>query len=567
MMHKKVSPHRLPKLKCHEDLNSPSDKHAFKLLKREEINAKKSRIEDVLIQQYIAKYGSKASISKINSFIRSAVKELLREMDGLQINEKVLSRLESDIKNQAEDIKKGIRDNAIVNSLQTQDAPYINTALLLSEEKPISPDKLSTKTTVLDRDTAPTPRPEAAEKHTLDSNQWSVVSAMLALTDEEQRLNESRLLLSRKNKFKNELDKQSSQRKAKELEVQIEKQRLVEHSRSSVSRFEEEIRQTQMLREEKAKREKTLRLAQMAECKEKKEQDKHRMDAQDQLDVALARKLTIDEEDRKQAHREQRRKAFDAIREEDERNKSLKEEKMSTQKEYESKQTRDYEAKMQQEEFARKNAYQARLDAKAALAEAKNSKHDELKLFEAKRVEKLRADRVLEEQRTSLEYSRLLEADKDRERKKTEKRRQEVLRSSEYNLSLIDRKEQKKQQEREDAAAYRSLMDREAHKQRVKDEALAEKKRLLMWEVKFTLDEQVKKTNKFKVNDRTLSDNEISLNKVFIVMLYSFSMYDVELYVFKCMHIMDICLYIYMYICECINICRCRDRHSNVNTQ
>jgi hypothetical protein len=31
---------------------------------------------------------------------------------------------------------------------------------------------------------------------------------------------------------------------------------------------------------------------------------------------------------------------------------------------------------MQQEEFDRKNAYQARLDAKAALAEAKNSKYD-----------------------------------------------------------------------------------------------------------------------------------------------------------------------------------------------
>mmetsp|Transcript_26767 Transcript_26767/g.25634 ORF Transcript_26767/g.25634 Transcript_26767/m.25634 type:complete len:551 (-) Transcript_26767:20-1672(-) len=512
MMQKKVSPQRLPKLKCHEELNSPSDKHSFKLLQREEINAKKSRIGHVLTQQYVTKYGSKASISKINSFIKSAVKELLREMDGLEINEKVLSRLESDIKNHAEEIKNGIRDNTIV-SLQTQDAPYINTALLIPEEKPISPDKLSSKTTVLDRDIAPSPLPEAAEKHTVDSNQWSVVSAMLALTDEEQRLKESRLLQSRKNKFKNELDKQSSQRKAKELEVQMEKQRMVDQSRSSVSRFEEEIRQTQILREEKAKQVKTLRLAQMAESKEKRAQDKYRVDAQDQLDVALARKLTIEEEDRKQVHREQRRRAFDAIREEDERNKSLKEEKISTQKEYESKQTRDYEAKMQQEEFARKHAYQARQDAKAALAEAKNSNHDELKMFEAKRVEKLRADRVLEEQRTSSEYSRLLEADKDRERKKTEKRRQEVLRSSEYNLSLIDRKEQKKQQEREDAATYRSHMDKEADKQRVKDEANAEKKRLLMWEVKFTLDEQVKKTNKFKVNDRILSDKEISLNK------------------------------------------------------
>lgn len=155
MMQKKVSPQWLPKLKSQTDLNSPSDKHSFKLLKREEINAKKSRIEYVLIQQYIVKYGSKATSSKINSFIKLAVKNLLRDIDGLQINENVLARLESDIKDHAEDIKKSIRNNTTTVKPLNQDAPLINTAVMhISEEKPTSPEKPYARTKLKGLDTA-----------------------------------------------------------------------------------------------------------------------------------------------------------------------------------------------------------------------------------------------------------------------------------------------------------------------------------------------------------------------------------------------------------------------------
>ena len=41
----------------------------------------------------------------------------------------------------------------------------------------------------------------------------------------------------------------------------------------------------------------------------------------------------------------------------------------------------------------------------------------------------------------------------------------------------------------------------------------AEKKKLLMYEVKFTLDEQVRRFNSRKVDEGVLSDKEIALNK------------------------------------------------------
>lgn len=166
-MQKKASPQWLPKLRNQDDLSSPQEKLSFKLLKREEINAKKSRIEYVLVQQYTIKYGSKATSSKINSFIKTAVQELLAEMDGLKISENVLARLESDIKNYSEDIKNTIRDNTTPKSSKSQDATFLNTGVDIAGEASMSSTMNDASnsfqnTNSLSRMATPTPE---AEKH------------------------------------------------------------------------------------------------------------------------------------------------------------------------------------------------------------------------------------------------------------------------------------------------------------------------------------------------------------------------------------------------------------------
>lgn len=134
--------------------------------------------------------------------------------------------------------------------------------------------------------------------------------------------------------------------------------------------------------------------------------------------------------------------------------------------------------------------------------------------LEARRLETSRSEREREEKMTNDQFSKALEDDVSKERVRTETRKREIAQSSEFNMKLLNRKELKKQQDKEDAIAYRLNMQRDADALQAIDAAKNEKKRLLMLEVKQTLDEQVKNFNKRKISEKVLSEKEIALNKV-----------------------------------------------------
>lgn len=115
---------------------------------------------------------------------------------------------------------------------------------------------------------------------------------------------------------------------------------------------------------------------------------------------------------------------------------------------------------------------------------------------------------------TNDEFSKGLQDDVAKERMRAETKRKEIAQSSEFNMKLLNRKELKKQQDKEDANAYRLNMQRDADALQAIDIAKNQKKRTLMLEVKQTLDEQVKNFNKRKASEKVLSEKEIALNKV-----------------------------------------------------
>lgn len=104
-------------------------------------------------------------------------------------------------------------------------------------------------------------------------------------------------------------------------------------------------------------------------------------------------------------------------------------------------------------------------------------------------------------------------ADAEREQQKAEARRKEMLRSKEFNQSLIDRKEQAKQQEKEDAVRYRLVVEKESEKGRLKEEQALEKRRESSKDVKRTLDEQAQRFRSNKAAHTVLSPEEIALNR------------------------------------------------------
>ena len=189
MMQKKANPQWLPKLRGECDLSTNQERLSFKLLQREETNAKKSRVEYVLLQQYISKYGSKAPNSKINTYIKNAIKNLLLESEDAEVSEKMLESLEADIRDISEKIKSDILTQTLASSKPAVGS--INHSMTSSLSNSGNNSRARTA-----RESKEDP------SHEVDPNQWSVVSAILAIGDEEQKIKEYQTLLSRKNNFK-----------------------------------------------------------------------------------------------------------------------------------------------------------------------------------------------------------------------------------------------------------------------------------------------------------------------------------------------------------------------------
>ena len=204
-MQKKANPHWLPRLRDESDLISAQERLSYKLLKREEMIGKKSRVESVLVQQYVSKYGSKASSSKINAFIRASVQRLLQEAENDIITDDSLEALEMDIKEYSERIKDEIltqtlpistSKNAKNQEYSSEHNPDMTKKRNDSIRRVKSAKKVDFKSTKDDKND------NNENNSIIDPNQWSVVSAILALGDEEQKLKEQRNMISKRKNFR-----------------------------------------------------------------------------------------------------------------------------------------------------------------------------------------------------------------------------------------------------------------------------------------------------------------------------------------------------------------------------
>lgn len=83
----------------HIDPKSKVQKTAMKMLKREELNAKRSRLEALLSQQFIAKYGGKrGGGARVNAFIKSTISDFLHHFTDMDAAESMIDNLEAKIR-------------------------------------------------------------------------------------------------------------------------------------------------------------------------------------------------------------------------------------------------------------------------------------------------------------------------------------------------------------------------------------------------------------------------------------------------------------------------------------
>ncbi len=310
-----------PSFKSPRELKNNTQKTAFQLQQKEEVNAKRSRMESLLTQQFIGKYGSKNPKSDINDFIKRTVKQFVNSYESVLQAESMLGSLESQISD-------------IVNNMkQAKKTKKENDAL----EEQINRQQTTAQAEQLKRSGS-----GPASRH-IDENQWPVINAILALSDEQKRQQEERALHAKKLKFQQDLNKQIAENRSKAQIEAEEKSRTLEKNKKFLAQYEHEVDDMRHKKEDNFKTERTMREMQIEENKQMREREKQIRVAQEQAEMARARKLAQDEEEVKRLKKEQEKRAHDALFLENERNKELKAAQLRERQEYEIKLNKDYE--------------------------------------------------------------------------------------------------------------------------------------------------------------------------------------------------------------------------------
>lgn len=158
---------------------------ALAILKSEDFKAKRSRLESVLQQQYIIKYGSKQVNSKINNAIKSEIDFYLNKFENIKGAEANLMKLEEQIKSVTQKLKD---DKEIKNFSVSQESVSVgNTSNNFDMVDPSITNK---------------------SKKEFDAKNWLVFNAIIDVTDEEKHNEKQRENFRRKNQFRKSLDEQ-----------------------------------------------------------------------------------------------------------------------------------------------------------------------------------------------------------------------------------------------------------------------------------------------------------------------------------------------------------------------
>lgn len=178
---------------------------AKQLLQKEENNAKMSRLESLLVQQYIGKYGSKNPASNVNMTIKRCVRHFLRDNGADNIDNHMIDILERKVR----ELTQVAKDEIITSRQEEQRVKSHEEQRLRNEMK----KKNSQAQNV---------NPNAAN---VELNQWAVVNALQAINDREDRMAEVRKDQERKSKFKEQLDDQIEMRQQKHMVMQEAKKK------------------------------------------------------------------------------------------------------------------------------------------------------------------------------------------------------------------------------------------------------------------------------------------------------------------------------------------------------
>jgi hypothetical protein len=326
-----IAPRKSAKLKTSPPkLQNATQKTALLLLKKEEANAKRGRLECLLQQQFCYKYGTKSKSSDVNEYIQNEIKQFVISYDDLNAVEANIDQLEHSIRENVTRIKEAKRTSRQQESRDKQ-LPRLTVAKLGYERSDISHFK----------ENGDDVSPPLMRK--IEENQWPVINAILAVSDEQKNRIEKQKELERKQRFQQDLHQQIETNKERVKIAQEEKQLLLQRNRLNYETYERDMEQMRQNKIEKFHMEKQMRELQIEENKLVKERERQLRIAQERAEMLRAKKLAEDEEEVKWQAKQRQKAMQDALLVENEHNKKIKAEALRERQEYEKKLNKDYE--------------------------------------------------------------------------------------------------------------------------------------------------------------------------------------------------------------------------------
>ena len=502
-----------PDLKSADSLSGHKETTAYILFQKEELNAKKSRMECLLNQNFISKYGSKQPNSRINSFIKATVADFLDSYNNMSVAESMIESLESQIREISSKMRMDVQSKRNAVQQLMQQKSHSVSDLSASDYNNNNNNRSnsgngSRRNSSGGNNSLPliNPKHGSGSQQQLDPS-WSVLNAIMALSEEDKQKKEAKEAWARKEIFRHELDRQRQANESKRELESKEKGVLLEQAKKVVQSVEAEKEVIAHKKEAKFEYERVTRLAQIEERKSVKERERQIKIAQERMEMARSRRLAEDEAEEVNRKKEVQKKAQDKVFLENEANKMVKAEIQKKQWEYEAKLNVDYENKLAREEQARENALKARMDQLKAF----EGSYDGMALSKKKEVG-MALEKVMNE------VDKKNRGDEERELLKVEIRKKEMMRSREFNLTLIDKKQRIKDEERKKDLEMRARMEAELVEQKSRERSLLEAKRIKMIDLKINLDKQVSQRHQVQEFSKGpgLSSLEISLNQAII---------------------------------------------------
>jgi hypothetical protein len=287
-------------------LTSPTKIKAKLLQDKEELNSKRSRLECLLNQQLVAKYGSKQPNSQLNLMIKGMIHENISRSNNFE-SPRFLSTLEGMIQESSSEYKQKIHTSRQENFQRSQSA---NNQMQLSSS--------STSGSVNGNDD-----PNRSSKN-MNPNQWSVLNAIQSVTAEEEARKARQLLELKKLRFRDELDQQLllvEQQKEKEKLAKTKLRNETERALMEIEREKDLVKRTQYLKHQQDRDQ--IRY-QIEERKLYKEMEREESIRQDQIEMRRAQERALEEEEMKLRKKFKEKEQQEQLRLENERVKEKK---------------------------------------------------------------------------------------------------------------------------------------------------------------------------------------------------------------------------------------------------